>query len=415
MKTTSIATFALLLGSLVSAPAAVKYTVTDLGALGTTSSYAFGISSNGLITGSYGNGLNKAFLYAGGTMTGLGTVAGGTTSYGYGVNASGQVVGYASVSGSDRAFLYSGGTMTNLGANGGTSSHARAINDAGQVAGFLVTGGKYRAFLHQNGMMTEIAPLAGNHCQAFAINASGVIAGKTNINATAAEHAAIYANGAWTDIGSLGGSSFATAINSKGHVAGSSGFATGMAYRGFLYKDGAMVDLGSLPGGLDTSFATALNDADQVVGYSGSAAFLSENGVMTDLNTLIPSDSGFTLEYANGIDNAGRIVGYGTNSEGHLHAFLLTPVPASPDVAPTLAVSGKRKITTTRTAFPIRGSASGNVTSVTYKLGKRTRSASGTSAWKLIARLQPGRNVLTVIAHGPGGDSAPAKVVVIRK
>jgi probable HAF family extracellular repeat protein len=419
MKTTHF-TSALLAGLVVfaaqNAPSAVKYTVTDLGALGTTSSYAFGMSSNGLVTGNYGNGSNKAFLYANGTMSDLGTVAGGTTSYGYGVNNSGQVVGYASVAGSDRAFLYTNGTMTNLGANGGTSSQARGINDAGQVAGFLVTGGKYRAFLYQNGMMTEIAPLTGNQCQALAINNSGVIAGWTSIDAGSGQHAATYANGAWTDIGSLGGNSYASAINSKGHVVGRSGFASGMEIRGFLYKDGTMVDLGSLAGSLNNSFAAAINDADQVVGYSGNSAFLYENGVMTDLNTLIPANSGFmNLEYANAIDNSGRIAGYGTTTDSHIHAFLLTPIPVPPAAAPTLAVSGKKKLSTTRVKIVVRGVTSGEVTNVTYKLGKRTRTATGASAWKFTARLNPGRNVLTIVAHGPGGNSAPAKVIVIRK
>jgi hypothetical protein len=63
----------------------------------------------------------------------------------------------------------------------------------------------------------------------------------------------------------------------------------------------------------------------------------------------------------------------------------------------------------------IRGIVTGELTSVTYKINKRTRVAKGTSAWKFVARLKPGRTVVTITAHGPGGDSAPVKVVVIRK
>ena len=54
-------------------------------------------------------------------------------------------------------------------------------------------------------------------------------------------------------------------------------------------------------------------------------AFLYSNGTMTDLNALIPS--GWTLEQANAINDAGQIVGYGYNPQGQQDAFLLTPVP----------------------------------------------------------------------------------------
>ena len=45
---------------------------------------------------------------------------------------------------------------------------------------------------------------------------------------------------------------------------------------------------------------------------------------MYDLNNLIPSGSGWELQYASGINDAGRIVGWGTHNGG-THAFLLTP------------------------------------------------------------------------------------------
>jgi probable HAF family extracellular repeat protein len=45
---------------------------------------------------------------------------------------------------------------------------------------------------------------------------------------------------------------------------------------------------------------------------------------MLDLNTLIPPGTGWTLDQANGINDAGEIVGYGAK-KGQQHAFLLTP------------------------------------------------------------------------------------------
>ena len=76
--------------------------------------------------------------------------------------------------------------------------------------------------------------------------------------------------------------------------------------------------------------ANAINTAGLIVGgnsVSGSAtrAFLWRNGVATDLNTLIPANSGWTLNFASGINDRGQIVGWGVNFTGSIHAFLLTP------------------------------------------------------------------------------------------
>src|SRR5580700_5382731 len=72
-----------------------------------------------------------------GTITDLGTL-GGSFSYANGINASGQVVGFSTTAGdaSVGAFLYSGGVMTHLGTFGGLVSGATGINASGQVVGY---------------------------------------------------------------------------------------------------------------------------------------------------------------------------------------------------------------------------------------------------------------------------------------
>jgi probable HAF family extracellular repeat protein len=82
-----------------------------------------------------------AFLYNNGTMQDLGTFPGGSTSYGYGISASGEVTGYSYTR--DRAihaFLYRNARM--IGLNSQISStdaqiytltSGRAINDKGQI------------------------------------------------------------------------------------------------------------------------------------------------------------------------------------------------------------------------------------------------------------------------------------------
>ena len=96
---------------------------------------------------------------------------------------------------------------------------------------------------------------------------------------------------------------------------------------------------------------------------------------------------------------------------------MLIPATASPTIGPpTVAIKGKKKVTTAKGKFNIKGSTTGQVTSVTYRIGKEktNKPAKGLATWKFKARLNPGKNKILVVAHGPGGDSAPAKVTIIR-
>src|SRR5262249_29219537 len=56
------------------------------------------------------------------------------------------------------------------------------------------------------------------------------------------------------------------------------------------------------------------------------SAFVWQNGLITDLNTLIDSGLGWVLQIATGINDNGQITGTGTVG-GQTHAFLLTPNP----------------------------------------------------------------------------------------
>lgn len=102
--------------------------------------------------------------------------------------------------------------------------------------------------------------------------------------------------------------------------------ATSSFCRGFLWRDGAILDLGSL-GGTQTN-PQHINDQGEIVGASRSAtpnrAFLWDKGVMVDLNTLIPANSGWVLLQANCINASGQIVGNGLLN-GQARGFLLTP------------------------------------------------------------------------------------------
>ena len=107
---------------------------------------------------------------AGYNITDLGTL-GGTSSYAYGINNNGQVVGTATTAGDAaiHAFLYSNGAMSDLGTLGGSDSDAFGINNNGQVVGTATTAGDaaIHAFLYRNGAMSDLGTLGGSGRDAY--------------------------------------------------------------------------------------------------------------------------------------------------------------------------------------------------------------------------------------------------------
>ena len=100
------------------------------------------------------------------------------------------------------------------------------------------------------------------------------------------------------------------------------------------------------------SEATAISANGLIVGHSYISnpsdyykAFLYSGGVMTDLNTFLPANSGWVLQDAVGVNDSGLIAGNGLFN-GQQRAFLLntnpdpvaTPEPGSISLAISAAV-----------------------------------------------------------------------------
>jgi probable HAF family extracellular repeat protein len=321
--------------------AAPSYTAASIPADGRFA-YGTAINFRGDVTGyaAVPNNVSvrHAFLSSGAVLHDLGALD-ADNSYGYSINAVGQITGSTlSLRAGYRVFLYSGGIMTDLGMVGvGT-----AINANGQIAGSLGVPGHQRAFLYTAGVVTDLGTLGGLESHAFAVNAGGQVTGKADVNGYA-EHAFLYSGGSMRDLGTLGGGSSAGyGINDNGHVTGIA--QTGIAksdQHAFLYSAAGMSDLGTL-GGL-SSAGHSINARGQVVGASQIAAdsrshaFLYSDGQMYDLNSLVVSGlSGKVLSEAIGINDSGQIVANSCSTDGtECYVYRLDPL-AQPTI-PTLS------------------------------------------------------------------------------
>ena len=314
------------------------------------------------------------------SITDLGTLGSGNLSVANAINNAGVVVGYTDVTpGLPHAFRWTAGTMADLGIEpGGDDSVANAINDAGQVAGTAdrQSGGfGYPVRWSASGALTDLGGTITNELGVGnAIDPAGRVAGgqrlassegnpvaelyntdgtpaylgnppdslgaATGINAVdqvVGSPAFIWKSGTLTMLPALAGvsagSAGATAINISGKVVGWSGIpGSSGAEHAALWSGGAITDLGTIDA-IAFNQATAINAAGQIVGTAdprcqpcvNPVAWLRQpGGPLTDLNTLIPAGSGWTLEQANGINDRGQIVGAGLHN-GALHAYVLTP------------------------------------------------------------------------------------------
>jgi probable HAF family extracellular repeat protein len=332
-------------------------TIHDLGTLGNTGtiSIAFGINDNGQVTGfsDSGNFLfhDHPFLINNGSMIDI--VGSGLGGRGGAVNAGGEVTGSLLVTGNhNHAFLYSQGVTSDLGTLPNlTESVGVGINSSGQVAGraYVVTSNgairQEHAFLFSNRIMIDLTQQFGGQGSTLpgAINDLGQVT-FGSYTASGAEHAAVYDSntGATKDLGTLyadgTGDSYGFVINAAGQVAGWATSPIDGNFHAFFYDKGTMKDIGTVGG--SGSEPLAMNSSGAVVGDSYIAgdnethAYLYSNGMLTDLNSVIPANSGWTLEVATAINDKGQITGYG-QVNGQTHSFLLTPsAPAS--LAPTI-------------------------------------------------------------------------------
>jgi probable HAF family extracellular repeat protein len=326
-----------------------RYSVT---VVGTADSAGYGINASGQVVGYLAtSGGQHAFLYNNIATLDLGTL-GGSTSVAWGINDAGQVVGGAQdPAGNQRPFSYAGGTMSDLGTLGGPSGYAMGINNHGQIVGAEDTAAAGpRAFLYTGGTLVDLGTLPSSGAfssNANALNDGGWIAGGSSAGEfTPPEtpfHAFVRCCGSTlADLGTFGGQySEAFGVNELDEVVGIAATSTFRVDHAFLYSHGVMQDIGTLPGD-DYAQAFDINNLSQVVGrsFGSGQAFLYEGGAMVALDALIDPASGWTVVDAHAINDAEQIAGTACMA-GACHAVRLDPLSPVPEPdAPAMLVAG---------------------------------------------------------------------------
>jgi probable HAF family extracellular repeat protein len=284
----------------------------------------------------------------------IGTLPGHTDARATAINNAGQIVGYSYPTfGDNHPFLYSSGLLQGLAPNGGQGVPT-AINNQGHVVGTLAN--PFSGFIHKDGQTTLLPTTLNNEVNSindldqitgtvrnaqslprvfvyspggtvadiglgngFGINASSQVAGGTLVDGD--YQARLYANGNLIALGlPLNRISIATAINNSGQIAG---WVVDDVDGGFFYNNGIANRFGT-----SSSKPEAINSSGMIVGDNGNQAFMYRNGILNNVNEVIPVDSRSYLVDAHGVNDLGQIAA--TYFAGdHTRACLISPVALS--------------------------------------------------------------------------------------
>src|SRR5262245_46434960 len=266
---------------------APPYTIVELGTLGGQLATPAAVNVFGNVVGSSetGSGANHATLWRpSGEIVDLKPTGG--DSFATSINAEGTIGGRVLTGGEtqygapfEHAVVWSHGDLTDL-TPGESFAEVGGINDFGTATGYLKHSETDPAFAMLGRAGHPIQVLSKSYSSGSAINDRGASAGSLIVGtgATAQNHAALWANGHETDLGTLPGfsSSFGSGIDVENRVAGSAVRADG-AMHAFLWRDGGMVDLGAAAG-TTGSQPIAMTSSDQLVGFSWASRGISLPG-----------------------------------------------------------------------------------------------------------------------------------------
>ena len=298
-------------------------------------SQCFGLNGHGGVAGVFFGPALVGARWDGGPPPAF-AMAAASESILYGVNDAGHAVGVKGFDNSptEHAVLITGTTVHDLAGLVGEGSIASDINNAGRVCGSSWSAAKAYVFdTASNSVIVHIAPVAGGtRSYAVAINELGHVVGTCDNN-----HGFFYDGSVVKDLGLAG---FVEDVNQSSRICGSVGKPWPQAFSPGTWDGTAAAPAFTgipVPPGFLGGHASGINSAGDIVGTcwtpqtydTNPSAYIYSNGVSTDLNALIPANSGWHLEFAQAINDKGQIAGMGQYN-GEETAFLLRPQDSSP-------------------------------------------------------------------------------------
>jgi probable HAF family extracellular repeat protein len=178
---------------------------------GNGSSAGNAINDSGVVAGgaylysfTYFNYFTEAIRWTGGANVDESL---GINTYGHGINASGQVVGWGNYAGGSapHAQIWTGSAAMDLGTLGGTNSYGYNINNSGQVAGYAHTlnNGAYHAARWTGSTALDLGTLGGTNSFGYGINSSGAVTGMSQLAGDESEAPFLYIDGTIYDLNDL--------------------------------------------------------------------------------------------------------------------------------------------------------------------------------------------------------------------
>lgn len=326
-----------------------------------------GVSDNGVFDPLIGAETEtRAVIWTRGHIHDLGTLPGGTESFGFAVNSFGQVIAGSNNTVNDpysmfgwgtqtRTFLWRKGYKQDIGTLGGPDTVSLTINELGQITGQSYTNSTANSdngpgcppnvptqdpFFWKNGKMTDIGSLGGTCGVPNRLNNRGQVVGVSYLAGNQIPHPFYWDRRGLVDMGTLGGpTGEALDISDSGLAVGTADLADG-THHAFVWQDGVMTDVGVVPGDSCTN-GRASNSRGQAIGTSTDCMgnvkhmFLWQNGSIHDLTALILPGSDLQVFEAWDMNDQGEIAAIGQLPNGDQHAVLLVPACAEEIAAAT--------------------------------------------------------------------------------
>ncbi len=306
---------------------------------------AYSVNSFGAVAATV-PGQSRAGLWSAGFMSILQPLSGDSLSAANGINDSLLVVGTSAGSFIGFPVKWTPATglpieLPNLGPRAGGAADVNNQGDiVGEASESTPSGNQPRAVMWPaGGGVQNLGVLPGStESHATGVNNLGAVCGDSSRGSVLTSRAFYRAPGNGSplvDIGNLGsGWALAADINDFGEIVGWSRGPAGASVEPFRWRlaTGTMTALGTLRG--EAAYAKGTNNRGQVAGYDtrsgpggGDRAFLVTPGQgMVDLNLQIGAGTGWVLQRAYGLNNAGHVAGVGVFN-GQTRGFLLVPGP----------------------------------------------------------------------------------------